>query len=139
MTAGLGAALGIFGVCSVMDIRKRTVSLIPAWLFLAVGVVWQIAFQQTEVWELFLSLVPGAALIGIAWLTGEKIGYGDGWIVMAAGIWTGALDIFLILTGGMMLCGLYSGILLSLRKIRRNDTLPFLPFLLAGCIGRILL
>lgn len=138
MTAGLGAALGILGVGSIMDIRKRTVSLIPVWICMAAGAVWQMAFQQAEVWELILSLFPGTVLIGLAWLTEEKIGYGDGWIVMAAGIWTGIWDVFLILTGGMMLCGLYSGILLSLRKIRRNDTLPFLPFLFAGCVGRIL-
>lgn len=138
MTAGLGAALGILGIGSIMDIRKRTVSLILVWSCMAAGSVWQIVFQQTELWELVLSLFPGIVLISLAWLTEEKIGYGDGWIVMTAGIWTGIWDVFLILTGGMMLCGLYSGILLSLRKIRRNDTLPFLPFLFVGCVGRIL-
>ena len=139
MTVGMGAALGILGVHAVMDIRKRHVNLILAGICLAAGAGWQIFVQKAELWELLLSCLPGALLLGTAGLTQQKIGYGDGWVVAAAVVWTGMWDIFLILTGGMFACAAFSGILLAMKKVRKGDSLPFIPFLLIGWIGRILL
>lgn len=139
MTVGMGAALGILGVHAVMDIRKRHVNLILAGICLAAGAGWQIFVQKAELWELLLSCLPGALLLGTAGLTQQKIGYGDGWVVAAAGVWTGMWDIFLILAGGMFACAAFSGILLAMKKVRKGDSLPFIPFLLIGWVGRILL
>lgn len=139
MTVGLGAALGILGIHAVMDICRRKINLIFAIMCLAAGLIWQIAGQHAGIWELVLSCIPGGFLLGTACLTEQKIGYGDGWIVLATGIWTGFWDIFLILTGGMVICALFSGVLLSMKKLKKGDDLPFIPFLLAGCIGRLLI
>lgn len=138
MTAEMGVVLGILVVHSVMDIRRRKISLVSAGICLAAGLIWQAAVRQAEIAEILLSCLPGAALLGISRITDQKIGYGDGWIVTVTGVWAGIRDAFLILTGGMMACALYGGILLSAGKIRKGDTLPFLPFLLAGCIGRMI-
>ena len=49
---------------------------------------------ESRALELLLSCLPGALLLGTAGLTQQKIGYGDGWVVAAAGVWTGMWDIF---------------------------------------------
>lgn len=139
MTVGLGAAMGILGIHTVLDIRRRKINLIFAIMCLAAGMIWQMAGQNAGIWELVLSCIPGVFLLGAAWLTEEKIGYGDGWIVIATGSWTGFWDIFFILTGGMVICALFSGALLSMKKMKRGDSLPFIPFLLAGCIARLVI
>lgn len=139
MTVGLGAALGILGVHAVMDVQKKRVNLLLMGICLAAGVIWQVFGQKTDVGEILLSCLPGALLLAMAYLTEQKIGYGDGWIVVTAGVWTGTWDVFLILTGGMLVCAVCSGVLLALKKVRREDSLPFIPFLFVGCIGRILL
>ena len=138
ITIGLGAALGILGIHSIMDIRRKEINVILAGACLAAGVAWQFFGQKTETAEILLSCLPGSVLLGTAYLTEQKIGYGDGWVVMAAGVWTGVWDIVLILTGGMLTCAGCSEVLLILKKVRKGDSLPFIPFLLLGCIGRMI-
>lgn len=138
MTTGMGVALGILGVCSVMDLRKKRIPLIPIVICLGAGVLWQVLWQGTTAGKLLLSCLPGGILLGTACLTEQKIGYGDGWVVLASGVWTGMWDMFLILTGGMLACAVFSGFLLAFRKVNRGDTLPFIPFLLLACIGRLM-
>ena len=86
ITIGLGAALGILGIHSIMDIRRKEINVILAGAScLAAGVAWQFFGQKTETAEILLSCLPGSVLLGTAYLTEQKIGYGDGWVVMAAG------------------------------------------------------
>ncbi|HIX77704.1 MAG TPA: prepilin peptidase [Candidatus Fusicatenibacter merdavium] len=139
LTVGLGAALGILSVHAFMDIRTRRINLIVTGFCLAAGVIWQITWEKSEVWEILLSCLPGILLLAAAYLTEQKIGSGDGWVVTAAGVWTGFEDIFLILTVGMLACAVCSGTLLVLKKVRRRDALPFIPFLVIGWIGRMFL
>lgn len=84
ITIGLGAALGILGIHSIMDIRRKEINVILAGACLAAGVAWQFFGQKTETAEILLSCLPGSVLLGTAYLTEQKIGYGDGWVVMGA-------------------------------------------------------
>lgn len=139
LTAGLSAALGILIVHAVMDIRKKKINLIVTGCCLTAGVLWQVFGEETAGYDVLLSLIPGLLLLAAACLTEQKIGYGDGWVITAVGVWTGFRDIFLILTNGMIACAICSGFLLALKKVRRGDSLPFVPFLLAGWIVRAML
>ena len=63
----------------------------------------------------------------------EKIGYGDGWLILGMGMWCSAEEIVSVLLMGCVLCT-GAGIL------RKEKELPFVPFLTAGYIaGRYLL
>ena len=96
--------------------------------------MWSVA---EDVWImghlLLLSLWPGMTLLLLAAASGEKIGYGDGWLILGMGMWCSAEEIVSVLLMGCVLCT-GAGIL------RKEKELPFVPFLTAGYIaGRYLL
>ena len=61
------------------------------------------------------------------------MGEGDGWFFLATGLCLGCERTFLLLAGGILLCGLFSLPVLAMGyvygKSRRKMEVPFLPFL----------
>ena len=68
---------------------------------------------------------PGILLLLASAASGEKIGYGDGWLLFGLGMWCPAEDVLTALLTGSILCAA-AGILLHRKE------LPFVPFLAAG-------
>ncbi|MCD8249012.1 MAG: prepilin peptidase, partial [Lachnospiraceae bacterium] len=58
----------------------------------------------------------------VGYLSGERIGYGDGWLTLALGMWLSAERLLLMLVLGFLLCAL-AGLGTGERE------LPFVPFL----------
>lgn len=77
-------------------------------------------------------MLPGAAFWLISLMTAEKVGYGDGWILVMIGLFTGLRRCFLILLVGLMAESTVVLILLAVRKISTDREVPFVPFLLMG-------
>lgn len=75
---------------------------------------------------------PGLFLLGIGFFSEEKIGYGDGWLVLALGMWMTFQELLSMLCLSVCLCVLYG---LGMKKTE----LPLVPFLtLAYLIGECL-
>lgn len=70
------------------------------------------------------SLLPGCLVLFIAFFSKERIGYGDGWLILALGMWIDAAGLLRLFLGGVMLGFLYG---LCFRK----KELPLVPFLTA--------
>lgn len=71
-------------------------------------------------------------------LSGEQIGYGDGFVIGITGLYIrgkGAVTLFLT---GLLLCAFCMVILLVTGKIHKKTELPFLPFLMMGFAVQIL-
>lgn len=92
------------------------------------GVWWQ------GVTELFLRFLPGGFLLAIRFLKREWIGEGDVLLVLVCGYILGTEAILQTVTVASLLGGCYGGLALILKKRKKDDTLPFVPFLLAGCL-----
>ena len=111
---------------SVVDIRKRKV---PVWMLGigALGAAGVLLYEgltgELNGWQVCRGLIPGGILLAAAFVTG-KAGLADGIIVMLLGV-------FMAL-GGLFLLSLFSGILLALRRVKRNTKIPFVPFLTVG-------
>lgn len=121
-------------VLSAMDIKKKSV---PVGL-LGIGVVNTAVILLAEglcggidCWPLCRSMFPGAAFLVIAAATG-KAGYGDGIVLIILGLVSGSEVCLFALTAGLFLIAVFSGVLLTLRKVKRNSRIPFLPFLAVG-------
>ena len=113
--------MGHLLLLSFQDIRDRELSFAVLLEFLGAGLICAFA-TGTEV-----CLWPGMTLLLLAAASGEKIGYGDGWLILGMGMWCSAEEIVSVLCAG-------AGIL------RKEKELPFVPFLTAGYIaGRYLL
>ena len=79
-----------------------------------------------------LSLLPGLGFFLLSFLTREKVGYGDGWVLLMIGLFLGVYRCFLILLIGLMSESVVAIVLLTLGKINRDREIPFVPFLLLG-------
>lgn len=128
-------ALVFLGVCAVFDIRKKEIPIIIIILGIiaALGVnVWKLFMGRADAADLSLSLCPGLLFLLISFVTKEKIGYGDGLILIASGLWFGFYGCLFILCLGMLFSSIFSILLLVLHRADRNSSLPFVPFLLIG-------
>lgn len=81
---------------------------------------------------IFLSVLPGTALLLLCWISNGAIGLADGLIVLALGIWIGFWELLGVLSGAFFLSFFVAGFLFFFHKKNRTETIPFIPFLLAG-------
>ena len=85
-------------------------------------------------------IVAGMAAVPAAgsgsYISREQVGYGDGLLLLTVGIWLGFGQTFGVLTLGLILCSVLCGVLLMRKKIRKQDSIPLVPFLLLGFVGR---
>lgn len=119
-------------VSGIMDIRTRRV---PVWI-LALGgalAVWAAFSRQSGCVEAVKGMLPGAVLVLTAFVTG-KAGYGDGIVLCCLGMamgWEKSILLFGISLFLICLCAL---VLLAMRRVGKNTSLPFLPFLAVAWI-----
>ena len=119
---------------SIMDIRSRKISI---WLLLSGGILVlatcgnQFAAGSLALYDILGGMVPGLLLLAIAFVT-KKAGYGDGMVLVLVGMVVGGGKSFVIFGVSLFLISVFSIILLLFRKVRRNSTIPYLPFLSAA-------
>ncbi|MCI8530156.1 MAG: hypothetical protein HFH82_13560 [Lachnospiraceae bacterium] len=119
---------------SIMDIRSRKISI---WLLLSGGILVlatcgnQFAAGSLALYDILRGMVPGLLLLAIAFVT-KKAGYGDGMVLVLVGMVVGGGKSFVIFGVSLFLISVFSIILLLFRKVRRNSTIPYLPFLTAA-------
>lgn len=125
---------------SVADIRSKRV---PVWM-LGIGVLgaagvllYEGVNGELNGWQVCRGLIPGIILLAAAAATG-KAGPADGMIVMLLGVLTGYEGCMAAALSGLFLLSLFSGILLALRRVKRNTKIPFVPFLAAGWLITVL-
>jgi len=73
------------------------------------------------------SLLPGCLILLTGFFSRERIGYGDGWLMLALGMWMNTAELLRLFSGGVMLGFLYS---LGCRK----REIPLVPFLTAAYV-----
>ncbi len=124
------AAGGLLIANTIWDIRKREILLLPTFLVLAGGLIWNGAAAEEGLLFRGLAILPGVILILLSIVTDGKIGFGDGLCVCAAGSWCGAEYMLVTLFFALLLVPT-AAVLMHLRKKPVRE-LPFLPFLLTG-------
>ena len=127
------AAFLLLCCASVCDIRKREIAV---WTMGAAACVSFLNFMtQTSAETLLktgLSMLPGLFLIGIATLAQGSMGYGDGLMALLIGPCFGLQRMVTGLFLAFFFSALASIALISMRKVGRKTTLPFIPFRTAG-------
>lgn len=122
-------------ICSVFDIRKREIPLIILIAGILAGLgatLWQIRVGTASAIEIGESLLPGIFLLLLSFCTGEKVGYGDGLLLIISGLLLGFIRCFVILCISLMVSSAFALLLLVFRKADRNSRLPMVPFLAIG-------
>lgn len=130
-----GMAIIYMSVCAIFDIRHREIPLL--WILFgiaaAAGVdMWRITEGVFTITAVGFSLLPGAFLLLTGFCTREKVGYGDGLLLLAVGLFFGVYRCFLALCVGLVFAAGAALFLLVFRKAERSSRIPFVPFLLIG-------
>lgn len=127
------------------DMRKKEIEVWIFWLggAAAVGLlVWDVT-QTGWLWlcKAFVEAsVPGVILLICGKLSNGAIGAGDGWFFLISGWFLGLQAVFLLLCGGIFLCGSCALVLFFWKRVRYHEnagsmTLPFLPFVAISWLG----
>ncbi len=119
---------------SIMDTKSKRV---PVWMIgigtaAAAGVLlWEGISGGLSGWQECRALLPGVILLAVAYATG-KAGMADGIILMLLGIFMGYEGCVAAAVGGLFLIALFSGVMLMLRRVKKDTRIPFVPFLAVG-------
>lgn len=130
--------LGFLGFNTWTDIRRKEVSLAAAAVFAAAALGWSIYTGRISP-EFFIPAGIGSLFLAVSVMTKGALGMGDGWLMMALGTVLETGEFLAMLLIGMGCSAVWAGILLVIRRKGRNTEIPFVPFLLLGYIGGVLL
>ena len=127
-------------IMSVCDIKKKRVPilLLCAGAVLAGGVfMYRVIGGEGDIPGLGKALLPGILFLILAKTT-EKAGSADGMILMMLGLLEGYRSCLYICLSSLILSALFCGILLMLRRVKRNTKIPFVPFIMLGWVTILL-
>ena len=127
--------LAIIVISSVIDIRIKQIPLllIGAMAFVSIlRLFCDFKGGSLQLEDIVISLLPGALFLLISLLTREGVGYGDGLVLIAAGPALGGTVAVFGAIAALFANGIFSGILLAIRKAGKKTKIPFVPFLAAG-------
>ncbi len=129
--------LFLMSAAAFFDIRKKEISL---WLLVAMtivemgGTAYGLYTGKSSCVEIAVSLIPGIIMLFISWITKQGMGYGDGLLVLAVSTAFGFYKIAIGLSVAFFMTGIISVYLIVIRKAKRRDSVPFIPFILLGMV-----
>ena len=126
----------ILAVFSYMDIKSKTLptGAVGAILLLSIAVAARRTLAGGDIGMVLAAMLPGLLLTTMAFAMKEKLGYGDGLVLIIIGNLTGIRYCLLILLYALMLSFVFScGLLMIFRK-RGKDCFPFVPFYFCGTV-----
>lgn len=130
--------LAFLGVNAWLDIKKKEISLLTVGILAVLGAIWSVMSGRDLMQAVFpLGIVT--VFLGLSLLTGGAVGLGDVWILLALGLILETGEFLGTLCMGMLLAGGWALILLVILRKNRRTEIPFVPFLLAGYIGGLVL
>lgn len=102
------------------------------WLGAMLGIVLKIrdfTLENLVLYEWILSLFPGIIFLLLARKENEKVGEGDGWILIVLGSCLSGKQFLSLFYLSILLSAMYSFLLLLIKKANRKTQIPYLPFL----------
>ena len=124
---------------SIFDLFEKRV---PVWILAAGGIPAIVSamyayIKGTEsLSQILFGMLPGVLLLVVAAVT-KKAGWADGIVLLIMGLLTGLRECMACFMVSLLAMSAVSLPLLVLRKVGKNATLPYIPFLCAGYLLRI--
>lgn len=126
-------------ICAFYDIKEKQISaifLIGVFVAIAVG---EFFLYEKTVTGLFLDLMIGVVFLAIGFLSKQAVGYADGLVLCCSGLILGFYRNLNLLFYSLVAISFFSIVMLIIRKLTVKDRVPFLPFVLAGYLGVLVL
>ena len=126
-----GMALTAF---ALWDHKSKKLPMMPVFCLLAAGIL-SVCMKGTDnLQNTLLGVGIGALICVAAKLTGDSIGMGDGLLALLTGLYMGGDFTFLCICFAFLFSALAALYLIIFKKKGKKDSLPFVPFMLAGYI-----
>ena len=123
--------LGLLGVCGIEDVKLKKIRLFVVNAFAILGVIFHLIYERISWLDMTLGALVGVVLLVISYFTKEKIGYGDGLLFVATGIYLGFWNNLVFLWLSTSIAGIYGLVMMLLKKKKRDSEIPLVPFMLA--------
>jgi len=117
------------------DFKKHKVSVLFITIIAALGVVTYIPSMDLRLISVSGGMIIGLGVMLTAFFTKQKIGYGDGYMLMATGILLGFRDNMAMFLISLIYCSIFGLGLMFFRKAGKNTEIPFVPFMIPGLIS----
>ena len=126
-------------LCSWQDIRKKRINIILIGMGFLVLLISTTMGGNLTIWNRLAGLSLGIILLSLNPITKGQVGIGDGIIVCITGLCLGFPLNAVLLAYGLFASAMFSIVLIVIRRVNRKKTIPFVPFLLIGYLGVLLL
>lgn len=124
---------------TIKDIKTQTVDLRELLFFLILGFIVRILGVQESVWRIVPGLFVGVIMLLISFLSGEAIGYGDGMVVLVTGVLCGIRLTLLTLLIAFFVMAVFAICLIIRKGFYYREKIPFVPCILVGFLGGLIL
>lgn len=125
------------GICMMHDLHNRRIPVVWIWMFIGTAAGYRLYIYflgRSSIKESLFCMLPGMVLLFFSY-AGKQVGSGDGWLIIASGLYLEWEELIKVLCYSFLVAGLFSvGYMLIVHK-KRNDRIPFVPFLFLGTIG----
>ena len=123
---------------SIWDWRFQQIPIAVTIVGGMVGAFVSIIEKRTPM-SVCMALLPGVLCLLIGWFTKEAIGYGDGFLLCAMGMYISCGEVFAILMLASVLASIVGLGLLIFEGKKGRDQIPFVPFLLVASVVQLLI
>lgn len=127
------SALILTFICAICDMKKKLIPVPPIAFGISLALVvwiWHILAEKAVFAEMLYAALPGIFLLVISFVSKERIGRGDGLLLLMTGLMTGFPFCFSVLCISLLCSGVYALFLIVLHKAGKGDSFPFAPFML---------
>ena len=117
---------------SIQDIKKRKISNVYLWTGGIGGLAFRLIgynYNSQAIMDWILTIVPGLLILLLSKKSKEKIGVGDGLVLLVLGNIMTFVEVCILLQIAIFLLFIFALILWSSRKFSKDYPIPLLPFL----------
>lgn len=120
------------GCMSLFDIRSKRLPDKSLYLGILAAISVRVIFKGLPLKSYIIAALIGVLFITVSYFTNEKIGYGDGLIILYTGLLLGVENLLFIIFSALVMCSLTGIVFMITRSIKSDFSLPFVPFIFAG-------
>ena len=124
----------ILSFFSLQDLKRKAIYGNHLMIATVISVFVWFVFPSLTIFNTIAGISIGIGIFLLSLVTKEKIGVGDGLILMISGIFLGGRENFTLLFLGLCYAAVYSLVKIFQRKIDKKQELSFIPFLTASYI-----
>ncbi len=130
--------LGLLGLCSLEDIKRKELTLIYILVFGIGGILLHLFVPVCSIYSILLGMLLGIGMILVSFVTGGSVGMGDGVLLVVTGVYLGGLGNLELFLTGLFFAAIWALGLLVLKKKKGKEEIAFVPFLLISYLTMLL-